>query len=167
MSDESSNLLDRLRADLAGVYEGLKALWMDEAALKQEEAKLLARRERLEIAVRECERALDLDEPEAPIADGAEVVRTSIALGLRLGGGPIAPADAIDAILDISRRPLTAVEIHEKLRTLGPDVKGAETIESLRTVLTRNHKKRRWLKVGGRPAKWRKASPKKEIPKPG
>src|SRR5574341_557494 len=153
-------VLDRLRQQLADLYQAWSARRTEIDRLEAEADDLMRQRDKIEARVKVIEEEFGLTTP-------AETTKTRLAAVKRLvrakvaarKGRPLTTADAIDSTLQGASQPLSAEEIW-KLVSFVPGVIGADSTTAIRSALSRHASSRGWEKLPGRPARWR-ASPRK------
>ena len=136
---------------MARTYEELKARLAEIATLEEDGDHLRQERARLERRIRVIEEEFGLEAAKPPKPRKRRKVVTSRTT-------PLSAAEAIDRTLDSAAAPLTAAEIQKLVHGL-PGLQGVETVEAVRTMLSRHAAAKGWEKLRGRPARWRKVTP--------
>jgi hypothetical protein len=153
MSDsDPRKVLDRLRQRLVRTYKDLKGRLAEIDDLDEIVDGLRKERDDLERRIRVIEEEFGLEPPESakPARKRSKVAASK--------GKALSAAEAIDRTLNGAVDPLTAAEIQKLIHAL-PGLQGVETVEAVRTMLSRHAAAKGWEKLRGRPARWRKATP--------
>lgn len=148
---DPKKVLDRLRRSLARTYEELKGRLAEIEALEEDADRLRKERDRLERRIRVIEEEFGLETHAPPKPRKRRKVAAS-------RSKPLVAAEAIDRTLESAADPLTAAEIQKLIHGL-PGLQGVETVEAVRTMLSRHAPAKGWEKLRGRPARWRNAAP--------
>ena len=158
MATNPAKMRDDLRAKLKGVYDELREVWEKQAELEAREERLKRERDKYEQTIRviEDEYGLQREKLEREARERS-LVKSQARKRARKAQGPATAAEAVDALLTASPKPLSASEIHTRLAKPGTRVSGADDIAAVRTVLSRYAKRYGWTRTKGeRPARWRK-----------
>ena len=147
----------RLKAERSAVYRELEAVWEEQVKLDDREARLKRERDRLENLLRTIEEHSGDPAPRSPALEHLRAKAKFAARRKLRSDDPLTIAEEVAAVLAKATAPLTAAEVHARLARREPPLKGAETVEDIRVVLSRYAEKHGWERVDAkRPARWRK-----------
>lgn len=149
------SILNSLRTELTLLGPEIDRIWASQLKLQEQEEGIRVRKKRLETAIREIERVMEV-KGEAVKRPAKRKKRLARALAKEPPSSlqeSMTVADAVDAEVQEGKFR-TAEDILFLISESGIKVRGAETVENIRTVLSRHSRRRGWVKRPGRPARW-------------